>query len=151
METPLNQEAPSKRDPVQALVELADCQPRDPKKLEPFLRVRAILAQIRPELDAVFQGLFENGRHERDARTFLGRVREALSSSPLTKEEFHLLMEVSDIPGFSLIRTLLKDKVFPEKKLPVTERVIREIPEKSPTSSGGRAPMCCPNIGGLEG
>lgn len=149
METPLDREVPLQRDPVQELLELVDRPPQDPRKLELFLRVRTILAQVRPELDGVFRGLFEKGRHERDACTFLGRLREAVSGKPLIREEYCLLVEASNIPGFSLIRTLLEDKMFPKEKLPVTERVIREIPITSPTPMGGRAPMCCPNIGGL--
>lgn len=136
-------------DPAQELVELADRPPVDVTKFELFLRVRTILMKIRPELDGVFRGLFERGRHERDARTFLGRIREVLSGTELTKEEFRLLLEASDIPGFSIIRKCIEDAAFPEVKPPVTERVIREIPVTSPTPMGGRAPMCCPNIGGL--
>lgn len=148
METTLDQEESTRRDPVQELVELADCPPDDPKKFELFLQVRTILAKARPELDSVFRGLFEKGRHERDARTFLGRIREVLGTK-LTKEEFRLLLEARDIPGFSLIQKLIEDATYPEEKPPVTERVIREIPVTSPTPMGGRAPMCCPNIGGL--
>lgn len=137
------------RDPVQELVELADRPPEDARKLELFLRIRTILAKVRPELDGVFHGLFEKNRHERDARTFLGRIREVLSGKKLTKEEFRLLMQARDIPGFSLIYTFIEDATYPEEKAPVTERVIREIPITSPTPMGGKAPMCCPNIGGL--
>ncbi len=137
-------------DNVRRLAELADRPSHDMEKLAAFLRVRTILAQVRPELNAVFRGLFEKNRHERDARTFLGRVREALSGAGLTREEFRLLMEARDVPGFAVIQTLLEDSMFREEKPPVTERVIREVPEKSPTPSGGRAPMYCPNIGGLE-
>jgi hypothetical protein len=135
---------------LQRLADIADCPQHDGEKLEAFLRVRTILAQIRPELDGVFRGLFEKNRHERDTRTFLGRVREVLSGAELTREEFRLLMEARDVPGFAVIQTLLEDSMFREERLPVTERVIREIPMASPTPPGGRAPMCCPNIGGLE-
>lgn len=144
METLPNQEMP-----VQELMELAERPSQDPRKLELFLRVRTTLAKVRPELDGVFSGLFEKGRHERDARTFLGRLREMLSDRKLTREEFSLLMQARDIPGFSLIQKLIEDATYPEEKLPVTERVIREIPVTSPTPMGGRAPMVCPNIGGL--
>lgn len=137
-------------DNSRALADLADRPAHDMQKLEAFLRVRAILSHIRPELDGVFHGLFEKGRHERDARTFLGRIREALSGRELSREEFRLLIEASDVPGFSLIRTLLEDNMFCEEKPPVTERVIREIPVESPTPLGGRAPMRCPNIGELR-
>lgn len=137
------------RDPAQELVELADRPPEDARKLELFLRVRTVLAKIRPELDDVFHGLFEKGRHERDARTFLGRIREVLSGTKLTKEEFRLLMQARDIPGFSLIQTFIEDATYPEEKPSVTERVIREIPEVRRTPPGGKAPMYEPNIGGL--
>lgn len=148
MEIPLNKEVPTQRNPVQELVDLAERPLQDPRKLELFLRVRTILAKVRPELDSVFCGLFEKGRHDRDARTFLGRIREVLGTK-LTKEEFRLLLEARDIPGFGLIQTLIEDATYPEEKLPVTERVIREIPVTSPTPMGGRVPMCCPNIGGF--
>ncbi|MBI2523655.1 hypothetical protein HYW11_00355 [Candidatus Peregrinibacteria bacterium] len=148
METPLNPEVPAQRDPVQELVELVDRPPEDARKVELFLRIRTILAKVRPELDGVFRGLFEKAHHERDARTFLGRIREILGTK-LTREEFHLLMEARDVPGFAIIQTLIEDATYPEEKPPVTERVIREISVVSPTPPGGRAPMCCPNIGGL--
>lgn len=135
---------------TEELVALAELPPDDARKLESFLRVRSLLVQIRPEMEHVFGGLFEKGRHARDARTFLGRIREVLGTK-LTKEEFRLLLEARDIPGFSIIQTFIEDATYPEEKPPVTERVIREIPPiTSPTPSGGRAPMCCPNIGGLE-
>lgn len=150
METPLNPEVPAQRDPVQELVELVDRPPEDARKLELFLRIRTILAKVRPELDGVFRGLFEKAHHERDARTFLGRIREILGTK-LTREEFRLLMEARDIPGFAIIQTLIEDATYPEEKPPVTERVIRELPEVRGTPPGGKAPMCCPNIGGLKG
>jgi len=149
METAENQRIAFARD-VRELADIADRPQHDGEKLEAFLRVRTILAQIRPELDGVFRGLFEKNRHERDARTFLGRVREALSGRPLTREEFRLLMEARDVPGFAVIQTLLEDSMFREEKPPVTERVIREIPENSPTPPGGKPPMVCANIGGLK-
>lgn len=147
METPLGQET-QQPDPMQELMELADRPPQDPQKLEVFLRIRTVLAKIRPELDGVFSGLFEKGRHERDVCTFLGRIREVLGTK-LTKEEFRLLLEARDTPGFGIIQTFIEDATYPEEKPPVTERVIRELPVTSPIPMGGKAPMCCPNIGGL--
>lgn len=134
---------------TEELVALAELPPDDARKLEAFLRVRSLLTQIRPELEPIFRGLFEKGRHERDARTFLGRMREVLGTK-LTKEEFRLLLQARDVPGFALIQTFIEDATYPEEKPPVTERVIREIQQiPPPTPLGGRAPMCCPNIGGL--
>lgn len=150
METALDQETLVQRDPVQELVDLAASSPNDPRKRELFLRVQTILAQVRPELDGVFCGLFEKGRHERDACTFLGRIREVISGAKLTKDEFQLLMQARDVPGFALIQKLIEDATYPEEKSPVAERVIREISVTSPTPMGGKAPMCCPNIGGLR-
>lgn len=138
---------------VQALVDLADHPPQDPQKLELFLRVRTILAMVRPELDGVFQGLFENGRHERDARTFLGRLREVVSGTDLTWADKRILEEASHVSGFSIIQTLVDDKVdekmFPKNKLPVTERVIRTIPVP-PVSSTGSTSFRCGNEAILE-
>lgn len=149
METPPSRETAEKPDRVQELVALAERPPHDPEKLELFLRVRTILAKVRPELDGVFHSLFEKGHHERDARTFLGRIREVLSGKKLTREEFDLLTEASSVPGFSLIHTYIGDTTFPEEKPPVTERVIREIPAL-PASSTGSTPIRCGNEAILE-
>lgn len=145
----------------QELVELAGRPASDPEKLRSFLRVQEIVAAYRPDLAALFQGLFQEREGEdtgkrderflRHARTVLGRLRETLPQE-FGREELRLLLTVSDVPGFRLIRQLIEDRVISaEEKLPVDERVIRNVLEPlAVTPKGGRAPMCCPNIGGLE-
>lgn len=163
METPEAQERkpiPFERD-CQELADLALRPESDPEKLRSFLRVQELTAAYRPELAALFQGLFQEREGEdmekrderflRHARTVLGRLRETLPQE-LGREELRLLLAMSDVPGFRLIRQLIEDRVIPEEEKPlVSERVIRNVPEPpAVTPKGGRAPMCCPNIGGLE-
>lgn len=165
METPEAQERKPtsfERD-CQELAELAGRPASDPEKLRSFLRVQEIVATYRPELAALFQGLFQEREGEdmgkrderflRHARTILGRLRETLPH-PLGRKELRLLLAISSVPGFRLVGKLIEDHAFPGEDLPVDKRVIRNVPEQPPpspvTPQGGKAPMCCPNIGGLE-
>lgn len=173
METhePAKGAAPSQyKQDLQELVELASQPDSDPQKLKSFLRVQEIIAAYRPELAEIFQGLFQERegeeakkRQERfvqNAQTSLGRVREHLpprtdpaAETSAEQEQrlnaYRLCDAVSRVPGFAVFSMLRDEYAFPKNEKPVTERVIREMQVTSPTPMGGRAPMCCPNIGGL--
>lgn len=152
---------PTLEKDIQELMALVQEPDGNSQKLRSVLRVQELLSQYKPGTASnILHGLFQDpDRLEQHARTVLGRIKEVLPPLTIPHTEtpeqhaerlkaFHLLEEISRIPGFSAVRALLEDYAFPEERPPVTARVIREIPKKSATPLGGKEPMCCPNIGG---
>lgn len=155
---------PTLEKDLQELIALVQDPESNPEKLRSVLRVQELLSQYNSEgASNLLRGLFEHPQDpdymEKDARVVLGRMKELIPppTTPTTEtpqqrtarqEIFHLLEEISRVPGFSAVRALLEDYAFPQERSPVAACVIREIPKRSVTPLGGKAPMRCPNIGG---
>lgn len=151
---------PTLEKDLQELIALVQDPESNSQKLRSVLRVQELLSHYNGAAPDILHGLFQDpDRLEQHARTVLGRIKEVLP--PLTVPQietpeqcaerlkaFHLLEEISRVPGFSAVRALLEDYAFPQERSPVAACVIREIPKRSVTPLGGKAPMRCPNIGG---
>src|SRR3989338_3938955 len=97
---------------MQELIDLVRRPGMDRGKMESFLRVRNLVSEFHKEAgNRLFVGLFEKqDRYERDARTFIGRLREPLAEGLValseTPEGTGVLEQINRVPGFRVVEHL---------------------------------------------